>query len=226
MIVGQDWFGLIKTRNPEMTVLEFILAIIASVIGSWLYQFLFEKRSTTTRETVPDWVVKSLESARVLLPNWYRRFIAKKYGLDFPGQFVVDRYMEGMASDTLMPGSPIFVSKANGNVLLEALRYSAGHPERIEHAYDFALRYTKYGVFRNREAADEFLSQVLAVGADRGVQMSIEQPVWSEMNEEQRRKVTIPRELIDEYLKNYGTGFIITRLGIFAAVFGLVLWLS
>ncbi len=208
-----------------MTALEFILAIIAGVIGNWLFQFLFEKRSTTPGETVSDWVVKSLESARVLLPYWYRRFIAKKYGLDFPGQFVVDRYMKGSASQTLMPGSPIFVSNANGKVLLEALRYSAGHPERIKHVHDFALRYTKYGVFRNQEAADEFLSLVLAVDANRGVQMSIEQPIWSEMNEEQRRKVTIPRELIDEYLENYGSWFIITRLGVFAAVFGLFLWL-
>lgn len=161
----------------------------------------------------------------MLLPAWLRRYIAKKYGLDTPGKFVVDRYMHGSASSTLMPESPMYVSTANGKVLLEALRYAEGHPGRLNHVFDFAVRFAKNGVFCDNRAADEFLSQVVASKANQGEQLTVDQLVWTEMTEDQRRNVTIPGELIDEYLINKSVWFVLSRAVVFGSIFAGVLWI-
>ena len=209
----------------ELEPLNFTLAVIAGIIANWLYQFLFEKRSSFAGMLSPEWLINLLDNARVLLPVWFRKYIARKYGLNSPGKFVVDRYMRGLASKTLMPESPMYVSTANNKVLQEAFCYAAGHPDRINHVFDFAIRFAQNGVFYDNRAIHEFLSQVEESGANRGRQLTIEQPVWNEMIEEEQRNVTIPGELIDEYLKNLGAWYIMSRVVIFGSVFIGVIWL-
>lgn len=203
----------------------FIWAVIAGLLANLLFHFMSHKRVRTTGAAMSKWLLNSLDSARVLLPVWFRHYIARKYGLDNPGKFVVDQYMRQQVSPILWPESPMYVSPANGKVLLDVFRYAAEHPDCIRPVSDLALRFARLGVFCNNQAADEFLSQVVASRANRGEQLAIEQPVWSEMTEEQQRNVMVPGELIDEYLKKIGGWFVLSRLVLFSSVFFGVLWL-